>query len=299
MVPSLPAYPDSRPLELADRSWLTRLCRELQPVISELCFANLYLFRHIHHYRLTRVENSFILLAVGYDGASYFLPPLSGDRTSASRRLLASGVTLYGADDRFLAELAPDAACRIEADRDNFDYLYNRSDLADLPGRAFHKKNNRIIYFIARHQFLVEVFSPEHQAGALALLAEWQRAHLDEDSRSLAAELEATREGIELAAQLGLQGVTILVDGRVAAFALGEQLSDTTFVCHFEKSAPFSEGLAQLVNREFCRSLPTDCRFVNREQDLGIDGLRKAKTSYHPVALIRKYRITGPASTLR
>ena len=292
MNPTLPAYPDTRPLTLADRPWLTGLCRARQPVIAEFSFANLFLFRRIHQYRLTSVADAPVLLGTGYDGAHYFLPPLAGKRSAAARQLLAAGLTLFGADDRFLAELAPAADWQVEADRDNFDYLYRRSDLADLPGKAFHKKKNRINYFTARHQFTVEVFGPQHRDGALALLAEWQRVHAAEESRSLAAEIEATKEGIELAGELGLQGVTIMVAGQVAAFAMGEQLSDDTFVCHFEKAAPFSEGLAQLVNREFCRSLPPECAYVNREQDLGIGGLREAKTSYHPVELVRKYRVS-------
>jgi hypothetical protein len=82
----------------------------------------------------------------------------------------------------------------------------------------------------------------------------------------------------------------VTVDGGIRAFALGERLNRETAVCHFEKADPFMEGLSQLVNREFSRMLFNDCRYINREQDLGEPGLRNAKLSYHPVELVKKFR---------
>ena len=93
-----------------------------------------------------------------------------------------------------------------------------------------------------------------------------------------------------MAGELDLEGIVISVDGVVKAFVLGERLNRDTAVCHFEKAEPFMEGLSQLVNREFAARLFTDCRYINREQDLGEPGLRNAKLSYHPVELVRKFR---------
>ena len=97
------------------------------------------------------------------------------------------------------------------------------------------------------------------------------------------------------AEELGLAGVVVTVAGEVRAFAVGERLNRDTVVCHFERADHFMEGLSQLVNREFCRLLFSDCRYVNREQDLGEPGLRNAKLSYHPVELVRKLRILPAA----
>jgi hypothetical protein len=83
----------------------------------------------------------------------------------------------------------------------------------------------------------------------------------------------------------------------VKGFAIGERLNRDTAVCHFEKTDPFMEGLAQLVNREFAARFFTDCTYINREQDLGEPGLRSAKLSYHPVELVRKYRARRVALT--
>jgi hypothetical protein len=89
---------------------------------------------------------------------------------------------------------------------------------------------------------------------------------------------------------LGLEGVVVTVMGIVKAFAVGERLNSETAVCHFEKADPFMEGLSQLVNREFSVRLFEECRYINREQDLGEPGLRNAKLSYRPLELIKKFR---------
>ena len=263
----------------------------LQPLVSELSFANLFLFRHVHHYAVTTVADSLVIFGCGYDGQPYFLPPspASGERLPAD--CCRKGIPSTAPTNSLLRTTWRAVAMHVAEDRDNDDYLYLRSELAELPGNRFHKKKNRINYFAFRHNYSVEPFCRRHLQGALQLLDEWQRVHADSMSRSLAAETAATREGLELAEELGLSGVVVLTEGKVAAFALGEQLNDTTAVCHFEKADPFLEGLAQLVNREFSRSQPAGCLYINREQDLGESGLREAKRSYHPVGMIRKFRV--------
>jgi hypothetical protein len=286
----IPLYPSSRHLHLADSPLFQERFSDLQPVVSELSFANLFLFRHIHRYLLTTVNDSLVITGCSYDGQPYFLPPLGGDVGGAVRRLLDEGKTLYGADERFVAGHLADSGYSVLPDRDNDDYLYLSRDLADLPGKRFHKKKNRVNYFTARHRYSVEPFCKEHLGPALTLLDEWDRAHGDVINRSMAAETAAAREGLELAEELGLSGVVILTDRGVSAFALGERLNDSTFVCHFEKSDPFLDGVAQLVNREFSQRVSVDYTYINREQDLGVSGLREAKSSYHPVGMIRKFK---------
>lgn len=289
---SIPRYPDSRPLTLDDKPFFEDILVALQPRISELTFACLYLFRIAHAYRVTMVGDAPTLLACGYDGAPYFLPPLAGDRRGATEQLLGEGLTLYGADDAFISDRLPEAGLKVVEDRDNFDYLYLRSDLAELPGNRYHKKKNRINYFRSRHECEMELYSERHREGCLGLLEEWHRVRSGIESRSLVLETEASREALSMAAQLGLQGVVALVEGKVRAFALGERLNRETAVCHFEKADPFLEGLYQLIDREFNRLLFTDCTYVNREQDLGEPNLRQSKLSYHPVELVRKFRVT-------
>ncbi len=288
----IPPYPASRPLEIADKPLLDRLCADIQPRISELTFAGLYLFRRAHDYQLAMAADSIIVLGKGYDGSSYFLPPLGGDVAEALKVMFSDGLSLYGADDRFVAGYLTGNTVRLTDLRDSCDYLYLREELATLPGSRFHKKKNRISYFTSRHDYTVSPFSRGHLSGCLNLLDKWLQNSRDKIGRTLCMEAEATYEALEYAEMLGLEGVVVIVNDGVAAFALGERLNRDTAVCHFEKADPFTEGLNQLVNREFARLLYQECRYLNREQDLGDMGLRSAKLSYHPVKLVKKYLVT-------
>jgi hypothetical protein len=227
----------------------------------------------------------------GYDGTRYCLPPLGGAVAGACDLLLKEGLDIYGVEDAYVSRFLSGLDCEVVEDRESFDYLYLREELALLPGNRFHKKKNRINYFIARHRHETHVYSAEHLCGCLQLLDEWGRVAEVEGNRSFGLEMDATAEALAQAGSLGLEGVVVTVEGVVRAFAVGERLNRDTAVCHFEKADHFMEGLSQLVNREFARLLFTECRYINREQDLGEPGLRNAKLSYHPVELVKKYRL--------
>ncbi len=287
---NIPSYPENRPLALEDKPVLDAIFASLEPRVSEFTFANLYLFRQAHDYRLAVVGDALVILGRGYDGTSYFLPPFTGGIGDVLARLFGDGVTLYGADELFVDKYLRNTGVEIAEDRDNFDYLYLRQELAELPGNRFHRKKNRINYFTSRHAYEIEVFGEGHCGGCQELLEEWGRVHGEMTSRSLMLEAEATAEALKMAASLGLEGVVALVEGKVKAFSLGERLNSETSVCHFEKADPCLDGLYQLIGREFSRLLFTNCTYVNREQDLGEANLRETKLSYHPVELIKKYR---------
>lgn len=291
MMTDIPPYPESRPPTLDDKPLLDGIFAELQPRISEFTFASIYLFREAHDYRLARIGATLVILGRRYDSAPCFLPPMGDDVPAALGRLFADGLSLYGAGEEFVATYLAGSKAEIVADRDNFDYLYLREELAGLPGKRFRKKKNRVSYFVRRHPHTVETFAPRHLESALRLLDEWRRVKGDSDSRSMALEAAATAEALLKADELGLHGVVIVVDGEVRAFALGERLNRETSVCHFQKADPFAEGAYQLVDREFNNLLFTDCKWVNREQDLGEPGLRESKLSYHPVELVKKFRV--------
>jgi hypothetical protein len=291
---TVPPYPQRRPLDMGDRPLLEPLLQTLQPRVSELTFAGLWLFRAAHGYELCRLGEAAVVLGRGYDGSACAMPPLGGEVDKAAARLLTDGIPLYGADDLFLAAWPLPSGARVVEDRDNWDYLYLRSELATLPGNRYHKKKNRINYFLARHDCQVVPLEPEQTEACLAFLQEWGRLRGDQGSSSFRPELEATAEAVRFAGQLGLEGLVALVGGEVKGLVLGERLNADTSACHFQKTDPFMDGLAQLIDREFNARLFTDCTYVNREQDLGEPGLRAAKLSYHPVELVRKYRILPP-----
>ncbi|HJV35160.1 DUF2156 domain-containing protein [Geomonas sp.] len=287
---NIPHYPLSRPIQLEDKPLLDGLFEQLQPRISELTFANLYLFRKVHDYRLSLVGDAVVALARGYDGSAYFLPPFSGDAARAAGELLDQGLTLY-ADNLLLGSLSGREDLEVVEDRDNFDYLHVKEEMATLNGQEYHRKKNRVNYFMVRHRYEVQLFEPRHLEGSLALLEEWRRVKTAMGPKSVEGEAAGAAEALRLHEELGLSGVVVLVEGVVKGFALGECLNRETAVCHFEKADFFLEGLYQLLDREFSRLLFTGCRYLNREQDLGVASLRQAKLSYRPVELIKKYRV--------
>jgi hypothetical protein len=287
----IPAWPASRPLDINDKPRFDNIFDQLQPRVSELTFAGLYLFRTAHDYCLSLIGDSLVVLGKGYDETCYYLPPLGGDVIGACNLLLDAGLEMYGADDLMAARFLGNEKYAMIEERDSFDYLYLREELATLPGNRFHKKKNRINYFAARHTYEVHIYSAEHLCGCLQLLDEWGRVAEVEDNRSFGLEMDATVEAMVQTDSLGLEGVVVTVAGAVRAFAVGERLNRETAVCHFEKADHFMEGLSQLINREFARLLFNDCRYINREQDLGEPGLRNAKLSYHPMELVKKFSL--------
>ena len=289
----IPLYPHCRRLIFADKELFDLLFQQLQPRISELTFAGLFLFRHAHSYRLTQVGDSLVIFGRSYNGTPFFFPPLCGDIPAALDRLFTEQLPLYGADELFVSSYLSGRSCEISTDRDNADYLYRRADLAELRGELYHKKKNRLNVFIKHNEYELLPYRREHRDGCRALLAAWRDARMVEgENLSLEREAQATAEALECAEPLGLAGLVVLVGGEVKGFVLGERLNQETSVCHFEKADPQMEGLSQLLDREFNRLLFTNCTYVNREQDLGDEGLRLAKSTYHPIELISKYQVT-------
>ena len=294
----IPSWPATRPIDIQDKSLFDSIFNELQPRVSEMTFAGLYLFRKAHEYQLSMIGESVVVSGKAYNNSRYVLPPLGGDDRAACMQLLDSCLELYGIDERLEQWFHGHSGIVSIEDRDSFDYLYLRDELANLPGNRFHKKKNRISYFTARHSHEVQRYSAEHLCGCLQLLDEWGRVAEMENNLSFSLEMDATVEALSRADLFGLEGVVVVVDGAVRAFAVGERLNQDTAVCHFEKADHFMEGLSQVVNREFCRQLFNDCTYVNREQDLGEPGLRNAKLSYHPVELVKKYRVSQENKTV-
>jgi hypothetical protein len=177
------------------------------------------------------------------------------------------------------------------ADRDNFDYVYERAELAELRGNRFHSKKNLINHFLRHHAFEYHRLTPDLVEPARELADRWCRVRCGPEGAMSRLEVAALKEGLGLAGPLGLVVGLILVDGQVQALALGERLAADTAAIHFEKASPGIKGLAQLMAREFAAREFTDCRYFNREQDLGSPGLRKAKESYYPVRMVEKYAV--------
>lgn len=180
------------------------------------------------------------------------------------------------------------------ADRNSFDYVYSIDDLADLKGRTFQKKRNHVNRFCQEHpeyQILPLNADTMHQARELA--ANWYLERKASDPQGdYLLESVALNRALHHYDALGLDGVVLAVNGEVKAITLGSRLSADTFDVHFEKAAGDSDGAYAVINREFARYLRgkyPNLLYLNREDDMGLEGLRKAKLSYAPHHLEEKY----------
>jgi uncharacterized protein len=180
---------------------------------------------------------------------------------------------------------------RIEEDRANWDYIYDVEELVTLRGNRFHKKKNLLNQFKKQNTYHYEPFSTAMIDQALALQDDWCTWRDCEDSDVLSAENRAIQRVFVYWDRFPeLLGGAIMVEDLIVAYTIAEPLDQDTVVIHFEKGCPAHKGIYQAINQMFLESLEGRFHYVNREQDLGDEGLRKAKLSYHPVTFDQKYR---------
>jgi len=175
-------------------------------------------------------------------------------------------------------------------DPDHWDYIYSVQELIDLKGNRFHKKKNLLKQFMRKYDYIYYPLTLDKIEKALTLQTEWCMWRDCEDSTTLESENQAILETLEDYSKLeGLISGALEVEGRMVAFAIGEALDADTVVVHFEKGCPKYKGVYQAINQQFLENSASGFTYVNREQDLGDPGLRKAKESYNPVSYQKKY----------
>lgn len=289
------------PLEL-DRLPLVREClAENPPEISEHTFTNLYIWRKSRSIEMIDSGRAILFLARREGHASIFGPPVGG-MEPAEAAAAASGAA-GGAPIPFerltksYAEAVIVAGGEILEDRANFDYVYRRSDLAELAGRRYHAKRNLISQCLAENELSYEEIEPANLDELSGMMDEWCRRRGCNHDTGLCDEYIAVKELFANYAKLGAIGAAIRIEGKIAAFTVGEKLNDSTAVIHFEKAMPEYKGLYQVMNNWFAKNHLGKFEFVNREQDLGMDGLRRAKESYFPSHMVEKYSMPLPATT--
>ena len=183
---------------------------------------------------------------------------------------------------------------RFHMDRDSFDYVYAIDDLADLKGRKFQKKRNHANRFDAEHpNFRILPLDEKTRAAAFCLLQNWYRNRAEIDPlNDFHLEKLAAERAFAFQKQLGLEGVVLMDGDEILAFTMGSFLTPDTMDIHFEKAREDVPGAYNAINREFARYLRTkypQLKWLNREDDMGLEGLRKAKLSYNPNHLVEKY----------
>lgn len=300
MLDNIPLFPDLAPLDLAHKPALDAAFAAYKPQISEFTFTNLYIWRHAYGAKITRFDDVIFLLSWRADPEdSFVLPPL-GERATLEQlqacldllRQEGHDPKLCRAEREVLDHLGmTEADFDIQTDRDDWDYVYRVQDLVELPEDRYPEKVRHIQQFEKRFRYEYRPITPDLVPGCQELQDLWcDDKHCDLYS-SLRAEGRAVKEILERLEELNIRGGAILVNDRVQAFTLGEPLNDDTVVIHIEKASPDLHGAFQVMNQQFLIHEWPDWQYVNREQDVGDPGLRRAKESYLPVRMVEKFTV--------
>lgn len=176
-------------------------------------------------------------------------------------------------------------------DRPNYDYIYLTEDLIELKGRSFHGKKNHLNYFKKTYEYEYVEMTSDMADDAMKFIADFNArkevpAH---EMEMLKMEEEAMEDVFRNIEKVGYSAGAILIDNKIEAIAIGGQLGKNTITEHVEKANSTFRGLYQAINNEFCKNVAAKAKYINREEDMGIPNLRKAKLSYRPVKLLEKY----------
>jgi len=283
----IPKYPDTAEVSIDMRPVLHPKFQALADGISEFTFANIYLFRQAHKYRISQIENGLFVITGRDKEKPFFMLPFGLPDENIIGELFKNHQVMKAASGK-QAEILASLGYSVCEDRDNFDYLYSREDLVNLTGRKFHKKKNLLNMFVKNNEYQAKPLLEEYRDDALQILERWNNQHEEPNDFS------AAKEALEKMWPLQLCGGIFYIDRQPAAYCLGEEVSlGESFVIHFEKAVlgESAKGVYQYINQAFASILPEKYKTVNREQDLGDSGLRQAKMSYHPADFVKKYKV--------
>ena len=292
-------------VRITDRPRLEQLLLASEPTTCESNFLNIFVWSPIYNTRFqicgkrpyVYLEEEDELLFPGGAGADCPSPAeLAG--VSAEMRAHGKNGIIHQVKAEYL-EMFPDYKNFFRAEQvseDIGEYIYRMEDLVELHGSKLGKKKNLISQFKRLYPDYRVVPLTEEQIPACRALADsWrkekeQAAHVDHEEG-----IEEEHEALEITfrnfAELSIRGVCIFVGDRLVAFSICSRVNSEQFTVHFEKNDPEFKGSGQIVNQETARALLPFGKYINREQDLGIEGLRHAKMSYRPLVLLRNYNL--------
>jgi hypothetical protein len=299
------------PLRLADRSWVESLLDATPTDLGSRTFTGVYIWREHFGYVWTWLHGYFCLLAT-YGPHMYMpWPPLAGPdvdpaqwraAVDAAFEVMASapdqgaaarieGVS-QGECGRFVAagyEVLPHAV----------EYVYRREDLVNLRGNAYKSKRWAWNDFVKRQVFTVDALGDRHVEGCLSLYRQWRdtKAHRGADPMAVAMRQDAEsahRVALTERGALGLSGLVVMIDGRVAGYTLGGPVRPTLFGVWLEIADPGRRGLSVYLFREFCRA-QTGVEWITTLDDSGMESLARAKQSYRPARLVASHLVRRPA----
>ena len=288
-----------KPVRLEDKQIIERHTMPSGILNCDLAFANMYCWQAMYHSAWAVIDGFLVIRfhiggsekigymqPVGEGDFAGIIPALREDAHAHGQRLRIIGLTDEG---REMIRNMHAGLFAFESDRALEDYVYNAEDLRNLTGRRYQPKRNHINRFTAEYpDYRYEELTPERFQECMALEREWRKVHEGHTSE-LCAEQRAMQRAFDHFEELEMLGGCIYVGDKLVAFTFGSAVNDHTFDTHVEKADTDYDGAFTIINKLFAEHLPERFTLINREEDLGIDGLRQSKLSYHPAVIQHKF----------
>ncbi len=285
---------------IEDKKWVDECFSHSHSMNCEYTFGNTLIWTESYYGKICNYKGFFICTYGKNNDLYYSLPIGSGNFKEAMEAIFddakEKGIVpkFSGVTDSYKELLNKDFPDMFdyEEDRGFADYIYSTEKMANLTGKKYHGKRNHISFFKKSHpDWKFEKIDSSNIDDCIKLHQNWiQERIVDDDSQQdeYSLEFEAVLRAFENFDRLGLIGGLIRIDGKAIAYTLGEPKSKEVFVTHFEKAPADLRGAYPIINQEFTKNCLMDYKYVNREEDLNIEGLRKAKLSYEPEILLQK-----------
>ncbi|MCF0230605.1 MAG: DUF2156 domain-containing protein, partial [Parasporobacterium sp.] len=298
-------------ISIANRDQLEEYLNGYEYKTSGLSFSAQYMWREINQFSWDMIGDYMCISGISHleleEGIElpFMFPPLTNtgeyNRDSLRKTILEAKDFFESKGHPFSLRLVPfhimeiikDAVPEMKwaDDRPNYDYIYLTQDLIDLSGRDFHKKKNHLNYFKKTYEYEYVEMTSDMADEAMEFIAAFNRRKdvPDHEMELLKMEEQAMDDVFRNLEAVGYSAGAILIDGRIEAIAVGGKLGTKMVTEHVEKANVEFRGLYQAINNEFCKHVASWAKYINREEDMGIPNLRKAKLSYRPCKLLEKY----------
>ncbi|WHH60600.1 phosphatidylglycerol lysyltransferase domain-containing protein [Petroclostridium sp. X23] len=266
--------------------------------ISDMTFTNLFMWRKSYNIKYTLVEDYLCIFAQYEKNPPFILMPIGEgqispvlEKVNAYFESRGNNLVIKSLIKGMMEEIEKEMPSKFEykADRSTFDYVYDSSDLIHLEGKKYHSKRNHINKFVSGYDYTYYPLTSDLIDDCIKVAEEWCAKRNCAESKGLEQEKSAIIDALNHFEKLAFKGGVIKVADKVIAFTYGEQFTDDMAVIHVEKADADIPGAYTIINQKFCENEWSNVKYINREEDLGIPGLRKAKQSYKPVRLIEKY----------
>ncbi len=287
---------DFHKLALEDKEWVSKAFWEDGRKGCEFSFANNFLWGKQYHVQVASCCGCLLIRYERKGEVFYTFPCGNGDKKAALEAMIiyadeeGKKLELTGLMKKETEQLErwfPEQF-EITTNRDFYDYIYNTQDLTLLAGKKYHGKRNHISRF-KDSDWSYEALSSQNMEECYQMLQEWKKRRGDYWNEDTQVEFEIMQDAMHYFDELELEGGVLRQNGQVVAFCMGEPLTEDTYVVHFEKAYAEVQGAYPMINQQFVEHNCQEYVYINREEDAGEEGLRKAKLSYRPAILLEKY----------